>query len=365
MILVHVLAQTGSEVWAQAGIMFRDGLSSNAPQVSLMITPGNGVSFRYRYTAGDVTYQVNQTGITAPAWIRLSRSTNTFTASYSTGGTSWTQLGTPQTVSMNSSVLAGLAVTAHNNSLTNVATFNSVLMEAGPQVTPPSDLANEMTWQTTWPLPQLNIASNLLKPAMGWNAWFVVAGLGASESLVFSTADAMATNGLGAAGYKYVNIDGTWIATPGRGSRDASGHLLPETNSYWPHGMKYVSDYVHAKGLLMGGYSDIGAIGYPVQRQPCAISGHTPIWEPSPAVTRRRTFPGHGSVLLKVAGTFNWNRPRIYEAEWAYNSFSGNAYYVPNTSTFRPARMSPASAMARRTRFSSTLSPRRRTDFIR
>ena len=26
--------------------------------------------------------------------------------------------------------------------------------------------------------------------------------------------------------------------------------------------MKYVSDYVHSKGLLMGGYTDIGAIGY-------------------------------------------------------------------------------------------------------
>jgi len=56
--------------------MFRDGLASNAPQVSLMITPGNGVSFRFRYTAGGLTYQVNQTGITAPAWIRLSRSAN-------------------------------------------------------------------------------------------------------------------------------------------------------------------------------------------------------------------------------------------------------------------------------------------------
>ena len=84
---------------------------------------------------------------------------------------------------MNNSVLAGLAVTAHNNSLTNVATFNSVLLEAGPQVTPPSDLANEMTWQTTWPLPQLNVAGNLLRPAMGWNSWFVVGGPGASESL--------------------------------------------------------------------------------------------------------------------------------------------------------------------------------------
>ena len=52
MIMVHVLAQSGPEAWAQSGIMFRDGLASNAPQISLMITPGYGVSFRYRYTAG-------------------------------------------------------------------------------------------------------------------------------------------------------------------------------------------------------------------------------------------------------------------------------------------------------------------------
>ena len=45
-------------------------------------------------------------------------------------------------------------------------------------------------------------------------------------------------------------------------------------------------------------------------------------------------IPAHGSVLLKVAGTFDWNLPRTYEAEWAYNSFSGNAYYVPNASNF-------------------------------
>jgi hypothetical protein len=261
MIMAQVLAQSGSDPWAQSGIMFRDGMASNAPQVSLMITPGNGVSFRYRNSAGGATVQVNQTGISAPAWVRLSRSTNTFTASYSTSGTSWTQLGTPQTVSMNNSVLAGLAVTAHNNSLTNVATFNNVLLEAGPQVTPPSDLANEMTWQTTWPLPQLNVAGNALRPAMGWNSWFVVNGVpGPSEPLITSTATAMASNGLAAAGYKYVVIDGTWIST-GRGYRDTNGNLIP-SSSYWPDGMSYVSSFVHSNGLLMGGYTDIGALGY-------------------------------------------------------------------------------------------------------
>jgi len=76
-------------------------------------------------------------------------------------------------------------------------------------------------------------------------------------------------------------------------------------------------------------------------------------------------IPAHGSVLLKVAGTFNWNRPRTYEAEWAYNSFSGNAYYVPNTTNFSASAYVTGVGNGRRTRFSSTWSPRRRTDFIR
>ena len=67
-------------------------------------------------------------------------------------------------------------------------------------------------------------------------------------------------DGLAAAGYKTVTIDCTWIAS-GRGCRDTNGDLNVDTNC-WPDGMKAVADYVHSKGLRMGGYSDIGAAGY-------------------------------------------------------------------------------------------------------
>jgi hypothetical protein len=45
-------------------------------------------------------------------------------------------------------------------------------------------------------------------------------------------------------------------------------------------------------------------------------------------------IPPHGSMMLKVAGVFDWNRPRTYEAESAYNIFSGTAYYVPRNPHF-------------------------------
>ena len=266
-VIARVSSQTATDPWAQAGIMIRNDISSGAAEASLLLTPSNGVAFRYRYTPSGATYQVFQTGVTTPEWIRLSRATNTFTANYSTDGISWIQLGTPQVVSMSTSVLAGLAVTAHNNSLISTGAFSSVLIVPGAQRGTQTNLINpyigglEMAWQTTWPLPQLNVTGNCLTPAMGWNSWFVVGdAIGPSEDLITNTATALVAEGLAAAGYKTVTIDCTWIAS-GRGSRNTNGDLIVDP-SRWPDGMKAVADYVHAQGLLMGGYSDIGSSGY-------------------------------------------------------------------------------------------------------
>ncbi len=266
-VIARAISQTATDPWAQAGIMIRNDISPGAPEVSLLITPGNGVAFRYRYAAGGTTYQVYQTGVTAPEWVRLSRSANTFTANYSTDGINWTQLGTPQTVLMSTAVLAGLAVTAHNNPLISTGGFTGVLIVPGAQAGVPAGLYNPYTgqrpfvWETTWPLPQLNAAGNAPTPRMGWNSWFVVGDtIGPSENLITNTANALVAEGLAAAGYKTVTIDCTWIAS-GRGYRNANGDLIVDS-SRWPDGMKAVADYIHSKGLLMGGYSDIGASGY-------------------------------------------------------------------------------------------------------
>ena len=267
MIIARVASQSGTDTFAQTGVMLRSDTTAGSPEASVLITPGSGVTFRYRLASGGSTAQSITSGITTPVWVRLGRSTNTFTAAYSSDGISWTQLGSPQIISMGSTVLAGLAVTAHNNALINTGRVANVLIVPGPQVGVPLNLINPYTGglpfvgETTWPLPQLNIASNAPTPCMGWNSWFVVGdATGPSESLIKSTADALVASGLAAAGYKIETIDCTWIAS-GRGSRDANGNLIVNSTR-WPSGMKAVADYVHAKGLLMGGYSDIGTMGY-------------------------------------------------------------------------------------------------------
>ena len=86
-------------------------------------------------------------------------------------------------------------------------------------------------------------------PPMGWNSWNHFA-CDIDEATVRSIAEAMATNGMAAAGYQYVNIDDGW-----QGGRDAAGRIQP--NAKFPD-MKTLADYVHAKGLKLGIYSSPG-----------------------------------------------------------------------------------------------------------
>ena len=96
-----------------------------------------------------------------------------------------------------------------------------------------------------------NVPDNGLvrKPPMGWNSWNKFAGRVTAED-VKSMADAMASNGMKAAGYQFINIDDTWEA-----GRDAKGNIT--TNKKFPD-MKALADYVHSKGLKLGIYSSPG-----------------------------------------------------------------------------------------------------------
>ncbi len=266
-IIARVVSQNASDPWAQAGIMFRNDASAGATEASVAVTPGNGVTFRYRNSTGGATAQTWQTGIAAPEFVRLSRSGTFFTASYSADGLNWTQLGTPQNITMQPMALAGLSVTAHNNTLISTGAFTGVYLVPGPQAGTQANLVNpyigglDMAWQTTWPLPQLNVVTNSQTPRMGWNSWFAVGdSIGPSENVITNTASSLVADGLASAGYNVVTIDCSWIAS-GRGYRDTNGDLVPDP-SRWPDGMGFVADYVHNLGLLMGGYSDIGASGY-------------------------------------------------------------------------------------------------------
>lgn len=89
-------------------------------------------------------------------------------------------------------------------------------------------------------------------PPMGWNSWNEYA-CNIDERLIRATADRMVENGMRDAGYAYVNIDDCW-----HGERDADGNIQADPIRF-PAGIKALADYVHAKGMKLGIYSDAGS----------------------------------------------------------------------------------------------------------
>ena len=89
-------------------------------------------------------------------------------------------------------------------------------------------------------------------PTMGWSSWNTFE-LNISESIIEEQADAMVSKGLLDVGYNHINIDDGYF-----GKRDATtGQLLIHPTRF-PNGLQPVVDYIHAKGLKAGIYSDGG-----------------------------------------------------------------------------------------------------------
>ena len=97
-------------------------------------------------------------------------------------------------------------------------------------------------------------------PPMGFNTWNTF-GENISEQMLMEITDVIVEQGYRDAGYKYVVIDDCWLLR----ERDEDGNLVPDPAKF-PHGMKYVADYIHSKGLKFGMYSCAGVrtcAGYP------------------------------------------------------------------------------------------------------
>ncbi|MEO6436178.1 MAG: cellulose 1,4-beta-cellobiosidase, partial [Tepidisphaeraceae bacterium] len=106
-------------------IMIRDSLAANAKHASLFATPLNGVSFIRRASTGGGSTSTSNAGIKAPVWVKLVRKGTTITSYRSTNGVTWTQVDST-TVNLGSTVYVGLAVSSHNTSALNTATFDTV-----------------------------------------------------------------------------------------------------------------------------------------------------------------------------------------------------------------------------------------------
>lgn len=125
-ITAQVTVLNSANAWSKSGVMVRGTTATNSAYVGLYVTTGNGVSMQFRPANGVSAIDLaRQTGVTAPYWVRLMRSGNTFTGYSSPDGVNWTLVGQTN-VTMAGKVYAGLPVCSHDNTAINTSTFANV-----------------------------------------------------------------------------------------------------------------------------------------------------------------------------------------------------------------------------------------------
>jgi outer membrane protein assembly factor BamB/regulation of enolase protein 1 (concanavalin A-like superfamily) len=134
----RVTAQTNTDPSAKAGVMLRSGTGPGAAYYAAYVTPSNGIEVQYRDTDGGIAAQQASPAGTVPAYLEVARSGTTFTAYTSADGSSWTPVpdSTVSLPSLSGTILAGLAVTAHNTGTASNATFTGVTITGSAPVPP-------------------------------------------------------------------------------------------------------------------------------------------------------------------------------------------------------------------------------------
>lgn len=116
----------------------------------------------------------------------------------------------------------------------------------------PASAGARTRWVKAKPDPSARLAPI---PYMGWNSYYGL-GLEYDEASIVGVVNAIVRRGFDRAGYRYVWLDAGWWSGP----RDSRGSITVDPRQ-WPHGMKWLADYIHAKGLRAGIYTDAGPDG--------------------------------------------------------------------------------------------------------
>ena len=125
-ITARVDSVENTNVWAKAGVMIRETHDPDSSHAMMVVTPAQGVSFQRRPGTGATSVNTDATGLAAPYWVRIERDlAGNFTGYSSANGTTWDLLGI-ENIPMGANTYIGLAVTAHDSTLTCQAVFSNV-----------------------------------------------------------------------------------------------------------------------------------------------------------------------------------------------------------------------------------------------
>lgn len=188
-IVARIDSLQNTDPWAKVGVMFRESLATDSKNTFALVTPANGINFTGRAATGGGTVNYGSyKGVTAPYWLKLVRSGNTFIAQRSTDGASWTTVAST-TISMSSTLYVGLAVTSHKDGTLNTAQFSGVAITSGSVATP-TQLTVQQASATSATLTWTDNSANetlfrIQRSTNGGTSW-VDAGTSASNAATFT-----------------------------------------------------------------------------------------------------------------------------------------------------------------------------------
>ena len=313
-IIAKVENVDNTNAWAKAGLMVRDSLDADSIHAMMCITPGQGVALQYRaLVGGPSTNATQQTGITAPQWLKLVYDTTTgiARASYSADGLTWTDLGTQQYVAMTDPIYIGLSLTAHNVNATCTARFSNVSITGAAGA---------------WSSKDIGIKVNVPEPM-----YVALQDSGLSTAVVQHEADPNAVLqgawqewNIDLKSFAGINLNAVKKMIIGTGKRSA-----PQAGSagtvYFDDIRLYQARYIPGKGTLLT--ADISKNGV-VNNEDLAIIARD--WleydytKTGKLLLRWGFEEGSGGTVGDGSG--NGHTGTIYGADWAAPGYNGSGY---------------------------------------
>ena len=121
--------------WSKAGVMMRDSLSAGASHAFMLVSAGKGLAFQRRVWGGGSSTSTAGGSSSAPVFLKLTRSGDTFSAYASPDGSTWYLIGV-ESISMGSTIYVGLGVTSHADGSVGAATFSDTVVTEGYEAAP-------------------------------------------------------------------------------------------------------------------------------------------------------------------------------------------------------------------------------------
>jgi len=124
-LVARVVSQDGTNSSAGAGVMMREDYTTGARSLFIGLTPAGQAQWVRRTIAGGNSSSTTGAGTPAPYWVRLSRSTNTFTGYISGDGATWLPVASVG-IAAGTNYTLGLADCSGSASNLNTAVFDNV-----------------------------------------------------------------------------------------------------------------------------------------------------------------------------------------------------------------------------------------------